>query len=315
MILPIFFILISLILLYFGASWLVKGSSSLAIKAGVSPLVTGLTVVAFGSSSPGLFVSVSSALAGLGNIAIGNALGSNVFNICIILGISALVSPLKIRMNILKTGIPILILSALGFMFLFADRLISRTEGFVLLAGIALYTFLNIYLARREKNNEALCEFHESVSSYNSKWYWSALIISAGIGFLIAGSEFLVKGAVAIASMMGVGDTIIGITIIAAGTSVPLLATSVISAIRKEFDLAVGIVVSSSIFNLLGIVGVSAIVKPLSAIAISNIDLYVMLGVTLFLLPFFKKQYVLKRDEGIFMIILYFIYLYYLWPK
>ncbi len=315
MILPIFYILFSLVLLYFGTSWLVKGSSSLALKAGVSPLVAGLTVVAFGSSSPGLFVSVSSALAGHGNIAIGNVLGSNVFNICFILGISALVSPLKIKMQILKTGIPVLIISALGFMFLFADRLISRTEGFVLLGGIVLYTFLNIYLARREKSNEVPGEFRESKVSYKTKWYWSGIMILAGIGLLIAGSEFLTQGATAIARMMGVGDTIIGITIIAAGTSVPLLATSVISAIRKEYDLAVGIVLSSSIFNLLGVVGVSAIVKPLSAIAVSNIDLYVMLGVTLFLLPFFKKKYVLKRDEGIFMIILYLMYLYYLWPK
>jgi cation:H+ antiporter len=315
MILSIFFVLTSLVLLYFGASWLVKGSSSLALKAGVSPLVAGLTIVAFGTSSPEMVVSVNAAISGHGNIAIGNVIGSNLFNICIILGISALVTPLKIKLQLLKIDIPVLIVTTIGFMFLFADRHISRLEGLILVSGIVIYTVVNIILARREKNTEVIAEFDKSVTDQKTKWYWSAGLILLGLGVLIAGSELLVKGAVIIARSLGVGETIISLTIIAAGTSMPELASSIVATIKKEYDIAIGNIIGSNIFNILAIIGISGIVNPLSAIAISNIDLYVMLGVTLLLLPFFRTGYTLKRDEGIFMIGMYLIYLYYLWPK
>jgi len=315
MLISVLYILISLLLLYFGANWLVKGSSSLALKAGVSPLVAGLTVVAFGTSSPELVVSVNAAISGHGNMAIGNVVGSNLFNICIILGISALVAPLKIKMQLLKIDIPVLILTTIGFMLLFADRHISRFEGVVLVSGIVLYTIMNIILARREKNIEVLAEFQESVTDPKLKWYWSAGLILIGLGLLIAGSELLVKGAVVIARSLGVGETIISLTIIAAGTSMPELASSIVATIKKEYDIAIGNIIGSNIFNILGIIGISSLVKPLSAIAISNIDLYAMLGVTLLLLPFFRTHYTLKRDEGFFMIALYGMYLFYLWPK
>lgn len=315
MLISLLYILASLILLYFGANWLVKGSSSLAIKAGISPLVAGLTVVAFGTSSPELVVGINTALAGQGNITIGNVVGSNLFNICVILGISAIITPMKIKMQLLKIDIPILILVTAGFMLLFIDRHISRFEGVILVTGIVIYTVVNIYLARREKNIEVLDEFEKSVPKNNVKWYISTGMVLAGIGLLVAGSEFLVKGAVDIARTLGVGETIIGITIIAAGTSLPELASSVIAAMRKEYDIAIGNIIGSNIFNILCIVGVSALTKPLSAIAISNIDLYFMIGVTLLLLPFFRTHYTLKRDEGFFMIALYGMYMYYLWPK
>jgi cation:H+ antiporter len=315
MLISVLYILISLLLLYFGANWLVKGSSSLALKAGVSPLVAGLTVVAFGTSSPELVVSVNAAISGHGNMAIGNVVGSNLFNICIILGISALVAPLKIQMQLLKIDIPVLIVTTIGFILLFADRHISRFEGVVLVSGIVLYTIMNIILARREKNIEVLAEFQESVTDPKLKWYWSAGLILIGLGLLIAGSELLVKGAVVIARSLGVGETIISLTIIAAGTSMPELASSIVATIKKEYDIAIGNIIGSNIFNILGIIGISSLVKPLSAIAISNIDLYAMLGVTLLLLPFFRTHYTLKRDEGFFMIALYGMYLFYLWPK
>jgi cation:H+ antiporter len=315
MLLSVLYVLSSLVFLYFGASWLVKGSSSLAIKAGVSPLIAGLTVVAFGTSSPELVVSVNAALSGHGTIAIGNVIGSNLFNICIILGISAVIAPLKIKMQLLKIDIPVLIITTIVFMLFFADRNISRLEGGILLVGIILYTTMNILLARREKDKEVIDEFNETISNGKIKWYWSAGMIVLGIGVLVAGSEILVKGAVDIARLLGVGDTIIGLTIIAAGTSIPELASSVVATIKKEYDIAIGNVIGSNIFNILGIIGISSIINPLSAIAISNIDLYIMLGVSLFLLPFFRTNYTLKRDEGIFMIGLYLMYLYYLWPK
>ena len=315
MLLPIIFILISLILLYFGSSWLVKGSSSLALKAGISPLVAGLTIVAFGSSSPELFVSVNATISGHGNIAIGNVIGSNLFNICMILGIAALVAPLKIKMELLKIDIIILVLTTVIFMILFADRQINRFEGGILLLGLILYTTLKIILARKEKNEDLHIEFGKSVPDQSMKWYYSASLILLGIGVLVAGSQLLINGAVAFARLLGVGETIIGLTLIAAGTSIPLLASTLVAAIKKENDMAIGTIVGSGIFNILGVIGISSIITPLSAIAISNIDLYVMTGVTILLLQFFRTKYILKRDDGIFMIGMYLIYLYYLWPK
>lgn len=218
-------------------------------------------------------------------------------------------------MQLLKIDIPVLIVTTIGFILLFADRHISRFEGVVLVSGIVLYTIMNIILARREKNIEVLAEFQESVTDPKLKWYWSAGLILIGLGLLIAGSELLVKGAVVIARSLGVGETIISLTIIAAGTSMPELASSIVATIKKEYDIAIGNIIGSNIFNILGIIGISSLVKPLSAIAISNIDLYAMLGVTLLLLPFFRTHYTLKRDEGFFMIALYGMYLFYLWPK
>lgn len=315
MLLPIFFITTSLILLYFGASWLVKGSSSLALKSGIPPLAIGLTIVAFGYSSPELAVSVHAALSGHGNIAIGNVIGSSLFNILIILGILGIVSQLKIRVQLLKIDIPVLIVAAIGFMLFFADRQISRFEGGILLLGLVLYITLKIILARREKSTEVLAEFENSVQGQKMKWYWAIGMIVLGIGILVVGSELLIKGALAVAGSLGVSETIIGLTIIAVATSLPLLAFSVVATIRKEYVLAIGNVVGVSIFNILGTIGISALIHPLSAIAISNIDLYVMIGATLLLLQFLRTKYILKRDDGIFMIGMYLIYLYYLWPK
>lgn len=315
MLLSTFYIIASLILLYYGATWLVKGSSALALKAGVSPLVAGLTVVAFGTSSPELVVGINAAVTGHGNIAIGNVLGSNMFNICIILGISALISPLKIKMQLLKFHIPALIIATIGFMLFFADRSINRFEGITLFASLLIYITANIAFSRREKNVEVLDAYSKLVTAGKSKWYWAAMMVLIGIAVLVGGSDLLIKGAVEIARALGVGETIISITIIAVGTSLPELASSVVATMRKEYDIAIGNVVGSSIFNILGIIGISSIISPLSAIAISNIDLFAMLAVTMLLLPFFRSQYTLKRDEGIFMIGLYLIYLYYLWPK
>ena len=315
MLLSILYILFSLVLLYFGSNWLVKGSSALALKIGMSPLVADLTVVAFGTSSPGLVFSINAVLTGHGNMAIGDALGSNLFNICMVLGISSLVSPLMVKMQLLKIHILMLVAATIMFILLFSDRQISQSEGFILLIVLLIYTVANIYLARREKNTEILEEFISSIPNGKKQWYWSAGMIVLGIGILLAGSELLVKGAVEIARKLLVGETIISFTIIAAGTSIPLLVSSIITTIHKKFDVAIGNIIGSSIFNILGIIGVSAVIHPLETIILSNIDLFAMFGIPLFLLPFFRTKYSLKSDEGIFMIGLYLIYIYYLWPK
>jgi len=315
MLLSIVFILLSLVLLYYGAEWLVKGSSLVALQHGISPLVVGLTIVAFGTSSPELFVSMSAAIEGKGGIAIGNALGSNLFNICIILSIAALVSPLKIKLQLLKFDIPVVTGSTLLFILLFTDRTLQRWEGMLLFVFLIAYVLLNLYFAKKEKKTEILQEFKDEMPETGKKWYIIAGLILAGLALLIGGSRLLVMGATEIARSLGVGETIIGLTIVAAGTSMPELATSALAAFRKEYDIAVGNVIGSNIFNILGILGISSLVKPISALAISNIDLVVLVLATLVLYPFFKTRYTLKRDEAIFLILIYCIYLYYLWPK
>lgn len=315
MLISVALVLISLVLLYFGAEWLVKGSSIIALQNGISPLVVGLTIVSFGTSSPELFVSLSAAMEGKGGIAVGNALGSNLFNICVILSVSALVSPLKIKMQVLKFDIPVVTGSTLLFIMLFMDRSINRWEGLLLSVILIGYILMNLFFAKKEKHKEILEEFNQEMPSTNKKWYVIAGMITAGLALLIGGSRLLVIGATDIARGLGVGETIIGITIIAAGTSMPELATSALAAFRKEYDIAVGNVIGSNIFNILGILGISALVKPISALAISNIDLIALVLATLVLYPFFRTRYTLKRDEAIFLIMMYGFYLYYLWPK
>jgi cation:H+ antiporter len=315
MLLAILYIFISLILVYLGSSWLLKGSSSLALRAGISPLVAGLTIVAFGNSSPELFVSVNAVISGYGNIVIGNLIGSNLFNISIILGISALVSPLKIKMRLIKIEILILVLTTIIFIIFFMDRQISRFEGGILLLGLILYTIFKIKLARKEKSAHDHIELGKSIPDQRMKWYLSASLILLGVGVLVGGSQLLVNGAVTIGCLLGVGETIISITMVAAGTGIPLLVSTIAATIKKENDIAIGTLIGSGIFNILGVIGVSSMINPLTAIAISNFDLFVMTGVTLLLLQFFRTKYILKRDDGIFMIGMYLIYSYYLWPK
>ncbi|MBK7029970.1 MAG: calcium/sodium antiporter [Bacteroidales bacterium] len=315
MLLSFLYIFLSLVLLYFGADWLVKGSSLFAFRKGISPLIIGLTIVAFGTSSPELLVSIMATIDHQGGIAIGNVIGSNIFNICVILGIAALISPLKIKLQILKIDIPVVIGSTLIFMLMFRDRSLDRYEGMILLAFLIIYTIVNIHLARKEKNKEVLEEYSDEIPvKLKSRWMEYALMLG-GLVLLLAGSKLLVFGAVDVARALGVGETIIGLTIIAAGTSMPELATSAFAAYRKEYDIAIGNVIGSCTFNLLGILGVASVVNPISAMAISNIDLYILLGTSLILLPFFRTKFTLKKDEAFILLFLYGIYLYYLWPK
>ncbi len=315
MIVSILFILCAMVLYCFGTYLLVKGSSAIALQAGISPIVAGLTIVAFGTCSPGLVVSILANIAGKGNIVIGSVIGSNFFNIGIILGIAALVSPLKIKMQLLKRNILILILATFGFILLFNDRHISRGEGLMLLSGILIYTILTIYFARKEKSREVQDEFLASANKIKTKWQWSTAMILAGIGILVAGSESLLKGAVDLSRMLGAGNTIIGFTVIAAVSGMPALIFSVVATKRKQYDIALGNIIGAGVFNILGTTGISAIIGPLSAIAVSNIDLYVMIGVVLLLLQFFRANQTLKREDGYFMAGIYFMYIYYLWPK
>ncbi|MBN1291890.1 MAG: calcium/sodium antiporter [Candidatus Latescibacteria bacterium] len=305
-------ILIGFIVLFAGAEGLVRGSSSLALRLGISPLVIGLTVVAFGTSMPELVVSIKTAITHHGSIAVGNVVGSNIFNIAVILGISALICPMKVKIQLVRLDAPVMITVSLLFWFIFRDFHISRTEGIVLFSGIILYTLGNFLLARRESDTKNTSGIEEIIPGTMKHISSDFLFIIGGLGLLIAGSHALVEGASGLARLLGVSEAVIGLTIIAAGTSLPELATSVVAAFRREPDIAIGNVVGSNIFNILCILGASSLIAPLDGAGIRMTDIYVMLGTSILLLPLLRTGFVLQRWEGSVLVGVYGVYLYFL---
>lgn len=302
-------ILAGIVLLYFGAEGLVRGSSNLAIRAGIPPLVVGLTVVAFGTSAPELTVSVSAALQNKGVVALGNVVGSNIVNIAVILGLSAVICPLAIHIDLLKRDIPLMIGATVVTCGLFALGVFSRISGLFLLALLVGYIVFTIIAARRDK--DAAYEIPESPN--NPAWL-DVVFLVVGLGLLVYGANLFVTGAINVAREFGVSEAVIGLTIVAIGTSLPELATSVVAALKKQTDIAVGNVVGSNIFNLLCILGVTAVIKPLPTAGISWVDIGIMLGVAVLLLPLAFTQKKIARWEGVVFLLVYVGYLYWLWP-
>ena len=309
----IVYILFSILLLFFGASWLAKGISTFTAAKGTSSNNTLLNIAIIKSGSPIFAVSLAAAFTGHANIAVSGVVGSVIFNLCIITGITSLLSPLKIKKQLLAINFAALIISTFGFVAMFSDRKFSRVEGVLLLAGMILFSFLLKVL--QKKNNDISVEDVKSVSIKSSKWYGATSLILSGIIILAAGSGFLIEGAVTLAHLLNAGETIIGLTIVAACTSFPALINPITLAKVPESDLVMQSILGSTIFNILGVIGVSSLIHPLSAMAISNLDLYVMIGVILTSSYFLKSGLKLKPDEGVFLIGMYLIYLYYLWPK
>lgn len=307
-------LILSIVLLFLGAEFLVKGSSAIALKAGISPLVVGLTVVAFGTSMPELLVSIQASWQGSGGMAVGNVVGSNIFNICVILGISAMINPLSIQLQVIKFDTPVLLMVTILFIVVFIDQTIGRLEGIILLAGIISYTFFNIRQARLENVTPAGA-FEIPKTDEKGLPVWKiVLLVSGGLVILGAGSQFLVRGASDIARSLNVDEAIIGLTIIAAGTSMPELATSVVASLRKNADISIGNIIGSNIFNLLGIIGVTGTINPIQASNISWIDIGVMFFAAVVLLPLMKSDKAITKYEGFFLLLVYAGYLYYLWP-
>jgi len=308
-------VLLAIVMLYFGADWLVKGSSSLAARLGISPLVIGLTVVAFGTSMPEMFVSVNAAIENHSGITIGNVIGSNIFNICIILGFAAVFNPLIVRLQLIKIDMPVMILATLLFWVFFSNNQISRFEAVVFFMLFLIYTFFTVYYSKREKVKLTLIDIENEYKAKYKSWTIEVLLIGLGFLVLIFGSNFLVTGSIEIAKFFNINETIIGLTIIAAGTSMPELATSIVAAVKKESDISIGNIIGSNIFNLLAILGVSGMIKPLIADKINLIDLGIMVITALLLFPIMKSSMKIKRWEGVLLLVIYASYLYYLWPK
>ena len=303
-----------LIMLFIGAEGLIRGSSNLAIKIGITPLVVGLTVVAFGTSTPELVVSLKAALLGNSSISLGNVVGSNIANIALILGVAALIKPLDVHAKVIMREIPIMIGISLLLLLLLLDGELGFIDGLVFVSGIITYTFVNVWMARKEKSPEVDKEFKEGLKSKLGIPV-SIVLMIAGLGLLILGANLFVQSAVAIAKMFNVSDAIIGLTIVAIGTSLPELITSIVAAYKKESDIAIGNVVGSNIFNILGILGITALIIPISSAGISYIDLGVMLFTAIILFPLSRTGFSISRAEGVLLLAGYAGYIYYLIPK
>ncbi len=307
-----------LIALIVGAELLVRGASRLALSFGISPLVVGLTVVALGTSSPELAVSVQSAWSGQADIAIGNAVGSNIFNVLFILGLSALITPLLVHQQLIRQEVPIMISAALLLWALAADGGISRGDGLLLAALLLAYTTFIIRQSRRE-TAETKAEYAEAMPGKDKAWdrHWGvqALLVLSGLALLVMGSNWLVEAAVALARQLGMSELIVSLTIVAAGTSLPEVATSVLAALRGQRDIAVGNVVGSNIFNILAVLGISASIAPdglAVAPAVLAFDLPVMVALTVACLPIFFTGNLIARWEGALFLAYYIAYTAYL---
>jgi cation:H+ antiporter len=324
--LDVIFFCMGLLMLYFGAEWLVKKSSALALGLGISPLVVGLTVVAFGTSAPELVVSLVSAIKGKSMIAVGNVVGSNICNIALVLGLAAVFHPLSCDRSVVRRDIPIMLGVSAYLLILSLNSRIGRIEGATLFGGVILYTVMNYYLVMRSakarighlasgftapKSNDAGVD--------TTRWK-QALLITAGIGGVVAGADLLIDSAVKIMMILGVSEKFVGLTIVALGTSMPELATSVVAALRKEMDISIGNLVGSNVFNIMSVLGAASLVRP---IAIPGgfigsalwIDYAVMIITSFLPWLMMRKTAVVSRRDGILLLACYTAYIAYLTIK
>ena len=302
-------------MLYFGADWLVQGAVTISLHFGLSPLLVGLTVVALGTSLPEALVSVQAAIDNQGGMALGNVIGSNILNIALILGISALIQPLKVDSHLVKADVPLLVGASFLLIVLLEDFHISRMEGAFLLLGIVFYVTGNIMTVKKTSLAEDEIEGMEIPEDPKKHLLRDIGFLILGLLALSFGSNFLVSGAVDLARIWGLSEALIGLTIVSIGTGTPELATALMAAYRKTADIAIGNAVGSNIFNILFVVGLAGLVAPMDANGINSSDLYVMFGLTIILLPTVWTGMVLSRKEGFLFLVIYVSYLYYLWPE
>jgi cation:H+ antiporter len=299
--------------LFIGAEGLVRGASSLAIRLGVSPLVVGLTVVAFATSSPELVVSIKAAIEGNPGIVVGNVVGSNICNIALILGVAAMISPMSVKTQVIKREIPIMIIVSVILLLILVDDTITRVEGVFLVIGIITYIILGYKYSIKEKDNiEVIKEFEEIIPKSPYKIWKSLIFMLAGLGLLVLGSNLFVDGAVAIAEKFGVSQAIIGLTIVAFGTSLPELTTSIVASFKNENDIAIGNAVGSNVFNILSVLGISSLVRPIADTGITIFDLSIMMFFTILILPLSRSKFTLRRWEGALLFCGYIAYMIYL---
>lgn len=311
----LFFFILGLLFLVVGAECLIKGASRLAATFGVSALVIGLTVVAFGTSSPELAVSIKAALSDQADIALGNIIGSNIFNVLFILGVSAAIIPLVVSQQLIRIEVPLMIALS-GLVLLFAlDGRISRVDGLILVVGLMVYLGFSIYQSRKENLQAVKASDEDHPDNTRFQLLKSLFLTVIGLILLVIGSRWLVNGAVVFAQYLGVSELIIGLTIVAVGTSLPEVVTSVVAAIRGERDIAVGNVIGSNIFNIMGVLGLASLIAPTGiAVASTTIgfDIPIMIAAAFVCLPIFFTGGIISRSEGLLLLGFYVAYTLYL---
>jgi cation:H+ antiporter len=310
-----------LVLLVVGAEALVRGASRLAAALGIAPLIIGLTIVAFGTSSPEMAVSVQSVLSGQTDIAVGNVVGSNILNVLLILGLSAVITPLIVAQQLVRKDVPIMIGVSILLLLMALNGAIEQWEGGVLFAGIIAYTVFQIVQSRRGKESAAVeqeyaAEYGEPEPRTAGQMARNVILAVVGLALLLLGARWFVDGAIQLARAFGISELVIGLTIVAVGTSLPEVATSLIAAIRGERDIAVGNVVGSNIFNILSVLGLSALAAGSAGLPVSlgllELDIPFMVAVAVACLPIFLTGHTIARWEGGVFVAYYIAYTLYL---
>ena len=297
--------------LYFGAEWLIRGAAALASRFGVPPIVVGLTVVSLGTSAPELAVCLRAALQGAADIAVGNVLGSNLANVGLVLGLTALIQPLRVASQVIVREIPIMLGITILLYPLVIDLEISRGDGLILVALLLAY-LLFVFRSSKDEPPAVLGEFTDFVTEIpetreNSGGVLRDLgLMVVGLSALVIGGNAIVTSAIFIAGALGVSEMVIGMTVVAVGTSLPELATSIVAGIRKEADIAVGNIIGSNIFNIAGVLGVTSVVTPVSVAAdVPNLHLIAVLFISALVLPFARTRYTVQRVEGSLLCLTY----------
>lgn len=306
------YLILGIIGLYFGAEWLVGGSSKLALKIGVSPLVIGLTVVALGTSAPELAVCLRLNLESRPDAALGNIVGSNICNILLILGFSSLIRPLRVHRQIIRKELPILLMVSFALIVMLINKEVASWEGFILCVGIVIYILFSFKGANNSGEFKVEGASSSEIDTVSSQGYNGIVLIAlllAGLILLVLGAFFFEKGGIGLAKAFGVSEAVIGLTLLAFGTSLPELATSIVACIKNEGDIIVGNAVGSSIFNVLAILGITALFKPLSVNDINLIDYSIMIGAVIFCWLFIYKKMELNRIKGVVFLGCYAAYI------
>jgi cation:H+ antiporter len=293
----VLFVIAGLVLLAAGAEGLVRGAGAVALRFGVAPLVVGLTIVALGTGSPEFVLSVQAAAGGNGGIALGNVVGSNISNIALVLGLAALVRPMAVQARLVRREVPVMIVATFALAALLWDGTLSRLDGAALLAAAVAYVVF-AYLGARSGDSPVVAEeFDAELECQRSLWI-ELLLVAVGLGALLLGATVLLRGAVELAERFGISEVVVGLTVIAIGTSLPELATSVTAARRRRADVAFGNAIGSNVINILAVLGTAALVRPIDASGLRPLDLGVFLVSAVLVLPLMARGSVLNRWEG-----------------
>lgn len=293
--------------LYLGGEGLVRGALSTGLRLGLSPLLAGLTIVAMGTSTPELGVSLKAASAGVDGLAVGNVVGSNICNVLLILGLTALIRPIRITARLVRRDVLVMVGCTLLVLFLFRDSSLSATEGLILLSGLVAYlgwTVWQVHISRQPTREE----YSEALPGPFESWPLGILLATGGLLAIVLGGDLFVRGGVQAATALRVPPAVIGLSVVAIGTSLPEIATSAVAAWRGHGDLATGTVIGSNIFNILGVLGFTALVLPLSLGAVTNTDLAVMFGVAVVIVPVLLVLRGISRRGGAAMVVAYVLY-------